>query len=81
MKCKEIVCQRCNGSGLQKMPKRLSPLISLITNKGPLSVRECHELVRSDLDITATNHKISQLVRLRLIKVDGRGRPKKYVIA
>lgn len=53
----------------------------LLEKKGPLSVREAHDLLKSDLDITATNHKINQLVRLKLIKVAGRFRPRKYVIA
>ena len=80
MKCSKITCKRCKGKGVQPLPKRLVPVIELLEKFGALSVGQVHSLLGSTLDITATNHKINQLVRLKLIKIAGKERPKKYVI-
>lgn len=81
MKRPEIVCTKCKGHGTQLVPKRLMSCLKTIARlKGP-KISDIHASLGEDIDVTAVNHRVNQLVGLGLVTHIGNHRPKRYKIA
>lgn len=82
MKLPDICCQRCGGSGVQKLPKRLKPAFDAISKLNNPTVPEIHRSINRGKSrvVTAINHQVNQLVKFGLVEALPEISPKRYRI-